>query len=89
MKGNQSGDEAEDLAEDQLALRKAYLDLTLDSQPSNPFLVLNFILSLHLSHQQHMLLYWPASLRPQYCLQAESMSIAGSGTLCQSCWREL
>lgn len=54
LKGNQSVDGAEDLAEDQLALRKTYLNLTLDSQPLNPFLVLNFISSPCLSHQQHV-----------------------------------
>jgi len=54
LKGNQSVDKAEDLAEDQLAFRKTYLDLTLDSQPLNPFLVLNFIPSPCLSQQQHV-----------------------------------
>lgn len=53
LKGNQSVDEAEDLAEDQLALRKN-LDLNLDSQTLNPFLVINFILSPCLSHQQRI-----------------------------------
>ena len=54
LKGNQSVDEAEDLAEDQLAVRKTYLDLTLDLQPLNTFLVLNFISSPCLLHQQHV-----------------------------------
>lgn len=54
VKGNQFVDKPEDLAEDQLALRKTYLDLALDLQPFNPFLVLNFISSPCLSHQQHV-----------------------------------
>lgn len=54
LKGNRSADEGEDLAEDQLALRRAYLDLTLDSEPQNHFLFLNYISSPCLSQQQHV-----------------------------------
>lgn len=47
-------DEVEDLAEDWLALRKTYLGLSLDSQLLVPFLVLNFISSPYLLHQQRV-----------------------------------
>lgn len=54
LKGNQSADEGEDLAEDQLALRRTYLALTLDGEPLNHLLFLNFISSPCLSQQQHV-----------------------------------
>lgn len=53
LKGNQTVEE-EDLAEDQLALRRTWLDLTLDTQPPNHFLFISFISNSCLSHQKHV-----------------------------------
>lgn len=88
LKGNQSVDETEDLAEDQLALRKTYLGLTFDLQPLSPFLVLNFISSPCLSHQQHVTVLVCIFKATVLFTNRKYERHYSSGTLCQSCWRE-